>query len=86
MHMADHDREPAQVEPAAPPSLALPDKLAQPARRALANAGYTRLDQLAGLREADIARLHGVGPSALAQQRQALAAHGLSFAPAILTP
>ena len=68
------------VNPSAPPSTALPDKLARPARRALPNAGFTRPDQLAGLREADIAGLHGVGPNALAQLRQALAANGLSFA------
>lgn len=63
-------------------NLPLPDRLGQPARRALANAGYTRLAQLAAVSEAEIARLHGVGPKALRQLREALAAHGLSFAAA----
>lgn len=78
--MTARDRESAQAPHTTPPSLALPDKLAQPARRALVNARYTQLDQLAGLREADIAQLHGIGPNALAQLREALAAHSLSFA------
>lgn len=55
-------------------------KLAAPAQRALAGAGYTRLDQLTNAREADISRLHGIGPNALRQLRDALAAQGLSFA------
>src|SRR5690242_337210 len=79
-NMTAREREPAQAPHTMLSALALPSKLSQPARRALANAGYTRLDQPAGLREADIARLHGVGPNALAQLRQALAANGLSFA------
>jgi hypothetical protein len=57
----------------------LPDGLAQPARRALANAGYLRLEQLARLSEADIRKLHGIRPNALAQLRRALAEKGLSF-------
>ena len=64
------------------PALALPSNLARPAQRALANAGYTRLDQLAAVSEAEIAQLHGIGPDALAQLRQALAAQGLAFADA----
>ena len=58
----------------------LPDGLSAPARRALAGAGYLRLEQLAAVRERDIRRLHGIGPNALAKLRQALAARGLSFA------
>ena len=54
-------------------------KLSKPARRALAAAGVQRLDQLANVREADIARLHGMGPNGVEQLRQALAARGLSF-------
>ncbi len=56
-------------------------KLSAPARRALANAGYTRLAQLAQISEADLGALHGMGPSALATLRAALPAKGLSFAP-----
>ena len=54
-------------------------KLSTPARRALAGAGYTRLEQLSAVSEAEIARLHGVGPNALDQLRRALAERGLSF-------
>ena len=63
-------------------SPALPRTLAQPAQRALANAGFTRLDQLTTVSEAEIARLHGIGPKALGQLRQALAERGLAFAAA----
>lgn len=53
--------------------------LAAPARRALAGAGYTRLEQLAHVTEAEIAALHGVGNNALVALRQHLAERGLSF-------
>jgi hypothetical protein len=55
-------------------------KLSNPARRALSGAGYTRLDQLTKVTEADIKKLHGIGPNAINQLRAALAAKGLSFA------
>jgi DNA-directed RNA polymerase alpha subunit len=58
------------------PASDLPPKLGNPARRALAAAGYTRLDQLATVSEADLKKLHGVGPKALDQIRRALAAKG----------
>ena len=58
----------------------LPRGAGQPARRALAAAGYTRLDQLAAVSEAELLALHGVGPKAIAQLRQALAGKGLCFA------
>jgi DNA-directed RNA polymerase alpha subunit len=58
----------------------LPIELAKPARRALAEAGYARLDQLTGLTEAEVKQLHGVGPKAIDQLRRALGAKGLSFA------
>ncbi len=54
-------------------------KLAQPAQRALAGAGIQNLEQLARFSEAEIRRLHGMGPKALVQLRRALADHGLSF-------
>lgn len=57
----------------------LPDKLAQPAQRALANAGIQNLKQLAKFSEAEIKELHGIGPNALKQLRSALKANGLSF-------
>ncbi len=61
------------------PDSVLP-KLAAPARRALAAAGYLRLEQLSHIRESDLKKLHGIGPNALDQLRRALAAKGLSFA------
>jgi hypothetical protein len=57
------------------------DGLAAPARRALARAGATRLEDLARMTEADVARLHGMGPNAMAKLRVALATCGLAFAP-----
>lgn len=50
-----------------------------PARRALGHAGYTRLEQLPGLSEKELLKLHGVGPKALAILRAALTERGLSF-------
>lgn len=58
----------------------LPAKLANPARRALSGAGISRLEQLTSFSETQIKQLHGIGPNALEQLRQALAARGLSFA------
>ena len=57
-----------------------PAGLAAPARRALAGAGYSRLEQLTKVSEAELKKLHGMGPKALGQLRQALSAKGLSFA------
>ena len=54
-------------------------RLAQPAQRALAAAGIQKLEQLTKLSEAEIKKLHGIGPNALTQL-SALAAKGLSFA------
>jgi len=54
-------------------------KLAAPALRALATAGYSRLEQLALVSEEEIKNLHGVGPNALKLLRQALHDEGLSF-------
>jgi hypothetical protein len=36
--------------------------LAKPALRALIAAGYTRLDQFTTIKEADLRKLHGMGP------------------------
>ena len=58
----------------------LPAGLSAPARRALAGAGYWRLEQLTGISEAEVKKLHGIGPNALNQLRQALSSKGLSFA------
>jgi DNA repair protein RadC len=55
------------------------DKLAAPAQRALMNAGIQNLRQLAKFSEAEIKELHGIGPNALTQLKQALKVNGLSF-------
>lgn len=56
-------------------------KLAKPALRALNSAGYYRLEQLTHIREAELTKLHGMGPSALKTLREALAQKNWSFAP-----
>jgi hypothetical protein len=54
-------------------------KLAAPARRALAAAGYTRLEDLTKVTESEVMRLHGMGPNAMRALRTALEERGLSF-------
>jgi len=68
--MQKHQRKPESDFP----------KLSAPAQRALAGAGYSRLEQLSKVTESEIMQLHGIGKNALQQLRQALAAKGLSFA------
>jgi hypothetical protein len=58
----------------------LPPDLPKPALRALAAAGYTTLDHLTEVSEAELHQLHGVGPKAVEQLRRSPAAAGLSFA------
>jgi hypothetical protein len=69
-----------QTEHRDPEHRNLPSGLSKPAQRALTAAGYTNLGLLTQVSEADLGRLHGVGPKAIEQLRQALAASGLSFA------
>jgi len=47
------------------PESDLPTELASPARRALAGAGYTRLEQFTQVSEDEVLKLHGMGPKAL---------------------
>jgi hypothetical protein len=58
----------------------LPAGMAKPALRALTAAGYTRLDQFTKIKEADLLKLHGMGPKAIGLIRSALNARGQSFA------
>lgn len=60
--------------------LALPDGLSRPARRALADGGYARREQLAEISEAGLGQSHGSGPNALGRPRRTIAARGLAFA------
>ena len=55
-------------------------KLSQPAQRALADAGYTRLEQLAKVTESELLKLHGFGPKSIRLLRADLEARDLSFA------
>jgi hypothetical protein len=57
-----------------------PDGLSQPALRALSSAGYTSLDQLTKVKEADLKKLHGMGPKGIDLLRAALKTKGRSFA------
>jgi hypothetical protein len=57
----------------------LPSAIGRPATRALNGAGYDRLAQLDGVPAADLLRLHGVGPKAVAVLREALAERDLSL-------
>jgi DNA-directed RNA polymerase alpha subunit len=53
--------------------------LAAPARRALTNAGFTRLAQLTKVSEEKVSELHGMGAKAIEGLRHALAERGLKF-------
>lgn len=57
----------------------LPSGIGAPATRALNNAGYRSLEQLAGVAENDLLALHGVGPKAIRILREALTKQGLDF-------
>ena len=52
-------------------------KIGAPATRALNNAGYTALRQLADIPRAELANLHGMGTKALRIIEDNLASHGL---------
>jgi hypothetical protein len=57
-----------------------PKRLSQPALRALLGAGITSLDQLTTITEAELRKLHGMGPKAINLLRGTLKARGQSFA------
>ena len=54
-------------------------KIGSPATRALEAAGYSHLEQLTKITEAEVAQLHGMGPKALGILRETLKEKGLSF-------
>lgn len=54
-------------------------KVGAPATRALTGAGYTALSQLAGVSREELAKLHGMGPRALAIIEAALQEHQLNL-------
>jgi len=57
-----------------------PREIGRPATGALAFAGYTNLKQLTRVTEAELGKLHGMGPKALGILRETLKAKGMSFA------
>ena len=56
-------------------------RIGNPATRALALIGITRLDQLPGRSRKELLALHGVGPKAIRIIDAALAERGESLAP-----
>ena len=54
-------------------------RVMSPATRALLAAGIHSLDDLTAWTRADLAALHGIGPSALRLLDEALAAAGLTY-------
>jgi hypothetical protein len=58
----------------------LPKRIGTPATRALTAAGYTDLQQLAGVPRTELERLHGVGPKALRIIQEELESRGQSLA------
>jgi uncharacterized protein YdhG (YjbR/CyaY superfamily) len=59
-----------------------PPGISKPALRALEAAGYSSLEHLTKVTEAELSGLHGMGPKALRVLREALEAEGMSFATA----
>ncbi len=57
-----------------------PREIGSPATGALEFAGYTNLKQLTRVTEAELIKLHGMGPKALGILRETLKAKGMSFA------
>ncbi len=57
----------------------LPEGIGKPAARALADAGLTSLEQVAGKTEAELLALKGIGPKAVEALAEALAGAGLSL-------
>jgi len=58
----------------------LPIGIGKPASRALESAGITKLTDFTQVSEAELLKLHGVGPKALRIISTALEDHGLNFA------
>lgn len=54
-------------------------KIGNPATNALRHIGITQLEQLSTWSEAELLKVHGVGPKAVGILREAMQAKGLSF-------
>ncbi|MCC3761613.1 hypothetical protein K3N28_00800 [Glycomyces sp. TRM65418] len=68
-----------QAEAAATGEGDLPAAIGRPATRALHGAGLTTLDRVAARSEAELLRLHGVGPKTIRVLEQVLAEQGRSL-------
>ena len=64
------------------PDTDFPYSIGRPAGGALKHAGYFKLKQLTKLTEAELLKIHGVGPKAVGILRELLKAKGMSFAEA----
>ena len=62
------------------PESPFPKGIPQPALRAVASLGITRLDQVTRFTEAQLLALHGMGPKALGIIKAELRARGRSLA------
>jgi uncharacterized protein YdhG (YjbR/CyaY superfamily) len=62
------------------PETDFPQAIGNPARNALQAAGYSKLKQLTKVTEAELSKLHGMGPKALKILRETLDAKGMVFA------
>lgn len=58
----------------------VPANIGTPAKRALAGAGYTSMSELSKMSEAEVLKLHGMGPKAIGIIRVAMADKGMTFA------
>ena len=58
----------------------IPTALAQPAQRALRGAGINHLEDLQKFTEAEVKKLHGMGPNALGKLKAAMEANDFEFA------
>jgi len=67
------------IEVTHPNKAAFPAGVGGPALRALSSAGIRSMADLTHWTEADLAKLHGMGPKALGALRDGLDASGLSF-------
>lgn len=56
-----------------------PQKISNPARRALVNAGFTSLRQLTSITEKELLALHGMGPKAIRILKEELANARLTY-------
>jgi len=75
-------RRDSRPEPTDP----FPATLSKPALQALSDAGFVQIGQLQGIGEADLRKLHGMGPKAIEELRSAMAARGLAFGRILRTP